>query len=160
MLPQPDMPDKGAPPRLLADAMLGRLTRWLRLMGFDTLYWREGSDRELAERARAEGRLIVTRDRQLAGRRGVDALLIVAETLDEQIAEIQAAQLGRPEPFSRCSECNGVLEELAHEDARDLTPSYVWNTQTVFRRCDSCGRVYWRGTHWPGLIARLNGEPE
>jgi uncharacterized protein with PIN domain len=118
MLPQDDHCDKEDLPPLLVDAMLGRLARWLRLMGYDTLYWREGSDAALAERARAEGRLLLTRDHQLAGRRGVKALLVTAETLDEQLAEVRAALGGRPRPFTRCPECNERLEELAHEAAR------------------------------------------
>ena len=159
MLPQSANTDKAAPPRLVADAMLGRLARWLRLMGYDTLYWREGSDLELARLAQAEGRLIVTRDRQLAGRRGVHALLISAETLDAQMAEASAALGGQPSPFSRCPECNTPLAELAHDAARDLVPPYVWRTQAVFRRCADCGRIYWKGTHWPGMMARLDVDP-
>ena len=160
MLPQDDQCDKEYLPRLLVDAMLGRLARWLRLMGYDTLYWREGSDAALAELARAEGRLLLTRDHQLAGRRGVKALLVTAETLDEQLAEVHAALGGRPRPFTRCPECNAPLEELAHEAARGLVPTYVWRTQSAFRRCAGCGRVYWKGTHWPGMAARLEGANE
>ncbi len=94
--------------------MLGRLSRWLRLLGYDAAYWRDGSDEELMAAARAEGRLIVTRDRALAGRRGLRALLVAAESLDEQIAEVQAALGGHPEPFTRCPECNGALADLPH----------------------------------------------
>jgi uncharacterized protein with PIN domain len=159
MLPQPDLPDKETP-RLLVDAMLGRLAHWLRLLGYDTLYWREGSDLALAEQAAAEDRLIVTRDRQLAARRGVRTLLVTAEDLDAQLVEVRAALGGRPEPFSRCPECNAMLEDLSRAAARDLVPTYVWHTQTTFRRCPGCGRVFWKGTHWPGLSARLEGNPD
>ncbi len=138
--------------------MLGRLAKWLRLAGYDTLYWRDGSDEELIAAAQAEARVIITRDRQLAGRRGVAAVLVAAETLDEQIAEVRAALGGDPRPFTRCPECNGLLQELAHADARALVPAYVWHTQTEFRRCEGCGRVYWKGTHWPAVQARLEGK--
>ncbi len=154
MLPQDQSAAKAAP-RLIVDAMLGRLAKWLRLAGYDTLYWRDGSDEELIAAARAGERVIVTRDRQLAGRRGVCALLVAAEVLDEQIAEVRAALGGDPQPFTRCPECNEPLQELAHADARDLVPPYVWHTQTEFRRCAGCGRVYWKGTHWPAVQARL-----
>ncbi len=162
MLPQEPGSTKDAPPRLYVDAMLGRLARWLRLMGYDTAYWREGSDAALVRQAAAEERWIVTSDRQLAGRRGVRALLIIADSLDEQMAEVRAA-LDRldpagPEPFSRCPECNGLLGNLSAESARDLVPNYVWHTQSVFRRCPDCGRVYWKGTHWPGMQARLEDD--
>ncbi len=154
MLPQ-HSPTAKATPRLIVDAMLGRLAKWLRLAGYDALYWRDGSDEELIAAAQAEARVIITRDRQLAGRRGVTAVLVAAETLDEQIAEVRATLGGDPQPFSRCPECNGVLQELAHADARPLVPPYVWHTQTEFRRCAGCGRVYWKGTHWPAVQARL-----
>jgi uncharacterized protein with PIN domain len=162
MLPQEPGSTKDSPPRLFVDAMLGRLARWLRLMGYDTAYWREGSDTALIRRARAEGRWIVTGDRQLAGRRGVRAILVTSASLDDQMVEVRASLKGlgsrEPEPFSRCPECNGVLENLPAEDARDLVPAYVWHTQSAFRRCSQCGRVYWKGTHWPGMQARLEND--
>jgi uncharacterized protein with PIN domain len=137
--------------------MLGRLARWLRLMGYDAAYWGTGSDDELLRRAQAEGRLVVTRDHPLAGRRGVRAVLVEPETLDEQIAVMREilARFAPPRSFSRCPECNGALVDLPHEDAQDLVPPYVWHTQTQFRRCPDCGRVYWKGTHFPSMRARL-----
>jgi uncharacterized protein with PIN domain len=158
MLPHDKQTSKDTAPRLLVDAMLGRLARWLRLMGYDAEYWRSGSDTALVHQARSEDRLVLTRDRQLAGRRGVGALLIHGETLDEQIDEVRAILGSDPLPFGRCSQCNGPLEDLPHADARDLVPPYVWNTQSSFRRCTRCGRVYWRGTHWPGMHARLEKD--
>lgn len=160
MLPQEDSGTKEETPRLMVDTMLGRLARWLRLMGYDAAYWRAGSDTALAQQAQAEGRLIVTRDHQLAGRRGVSALLVAAETLDDQIAEVRRCLGGKPEPFTRCSECNGQLAALPHADAAGLVPPYVWHTQAEFRRCPDCGRVYWKGSHWPAVQARLEDERE
>ena len=155
MLSQENASAKEAPPRLLVDAMHGRLARWLRLMGYDAEYFGAGSDDAAIARARAEDRLIVTGDRQLAGRRGVAALLVTAAALDEQLAEVRAAVGGRTAPFSRCAECNGVLAELSPVDACGAVPPYVWHTQTTFRRCPGCGRVYWQGTHWPALRAKV-----
>jgi uncharacterized protein len=160
MLPQEDTTAKEPIPGLLVDAMLGRLARRLRLLGYDAAYWRDGSDAALVKRARAEGRLIVTRDHQLAGRRGVRALLIASETLEEQVTQIREA-LGSPLlPLTRCSECNGELADLPRELAQGLVPTYVWHTQAAFRRCPDCGRIYWKGTHWPGMRARLESEEE
>jgi uncharacterized protein with PIN domain len=157
MLPQENANNKEDTPRLLVDAMLGRLARWLRLAGYDAAYWRDGSDAALARQARAENRLILTRDHQLAARRGVRALLITAETLDTQIDEVRMKLGGNPQPFTRCPECNSHLTDLPHASARELVPSYVWHTQSVFRHCPECGRVYWKGTHWPALQSRLGG---
>jgi len=156
MLPQEQDTTKAAP-RLYIDAMLGRLAKWLRLAGYDAAYWRDGSDEALIAAARVEGRLIVTRDRQLAARRGVTAVFIRAEELDAQLAEVRSAVAGAPQPFTRCGECNGPLAALAYVDARELVPPYVWQTQTEFHRCEVCGRVYWKGTHWPAVAARVEG---
>ena len=97
----------------------------------------------------------MTRDHQLAGRRGVRALLITTESLDEQITEVRSALGADPGPFSRCAECNGILVEVSREEVRDRVPPYVWHTQPVFHRCADCGRIYWKGSHWPGMEARL-----
>lgn len=149
--------DNGAP-RLMVDAMLGKLARWLRLAGYDAAYWREGSDEALMAAALDAGRLILTKDHALAGRRGGRAVLIHADDLDGQISEAREAlaKLGpAPQPFTRCGECNGELVELPHAEAEMLVPSYVWQTQAHFWRCTQCGRIYWKGTHWPGVRDRL-----
>jgi uncharacterized protein with PIN domain len=147
-----------APPRLLVDAMLGKLARWLRHAGYDAEFWRDGSDEELMAAARARGRLILTKDHGLAGRRGVHAVLIHAAEVDDQVAEARRAlaKLGTvPEPFTRCADCNGELAELPRAEAERLVPPYVWHTQQRFHRCMRCGRVYWKGTHWPAVQRRV-----
>jgi uncharacterized protein with PIN domain len=139
-------------PRLLLDGMLGRLARRLRLLGYDADYERKATDDELARRARAEGRVLVTRDHGLAGRRGLRAVLIEAEDIDEQVhqvlAELPLSGTGR---HPRCSECNGLLSPVAHSEVADRVPPYVWRTQSAFQVCDRCGRVYWPGSHWRAI---------
>ena len=142
-------------PSLLVDAMLGRLARWLRLLGFDAAYWQTGSDEDLMKRAQAEDRLIITRDHGLAGRRQAWALLVTKDSLEDQLVEVCMALGTTGQLFTRCAECNGLLEELPHEAVRDFVPPYVWHTQNTFRRCLECGRLYWRGTHWPALREKL-----
>ncbi|MGI6210058.1 MAG: Mut7-C RNAse domain-containing protein, partial [Anaerolineae bacterium] len=80
-----------APPAFIADAMLGKLARWLRLAGYDTIYDAALDDRELARRARESGRILLTRDRELAGRRGVRAYLVQSEQVQEQLEEVLRA---------------------------------------------------------------------
>lgn len=144
--------------RLLVDAMLGRLARWLRMMGYDTLYSASADDNEIARVARAESRVVLTRDRQLARRKGVRAVLIESENLDDQIRQL-VRELGldlKNDVMSRCIACNALLEELPRKEAGALVPPYVFATQTHFKRCPKCARVYWRGTHWAGMMARLD----
>jgi len=137
-----------APLKLLADCMLGRLAKWLRLLGYDTAYENDASDSHLAHRARAEERVLLTCDHELAARRGLRTLLIESETLEEKVQEVRDA-LGPPldSALSRCSVCNGVLEAVALAEIADRAPPYVLRTQTEFRRCSGCGKVYWPGTH-------------
>lgn len=136
------------PVRLIADGMLGRLARWLRLLGYDTVYEKDVSDLELARRARAEGRILLTRDRALAARRGLRILLIESERVQEQVRQV-VETLGPPlhPALSRCSLCNVPLEPATPQQVADRVPPYVLQTQKRFGVCPICGRVYWAGTH-------------
>jgi uncharacterized protein with PIN domain len=144
------------PLKLLADGMLGKLAKWLRLLGYDTAYDNVADDHELARLARAESRVLLTRDRDLASRRGLRTLLVGSEVLEEQVREVQEA-LGPPPALalSRCAACNTELEQVSPEDIASRVPPYVVRTQTDFRRCPGCGRVYWPGTHVDGMQKRL-----
>lgn len=149
------MTDDGSQ-RLLADCMLGRLARWLRLLGYNTAYENDASDLELARRARAEGRVLLTRDRDLAARRGLRTLFVRSERLEEQIEEVREALGPPPAPsLSRCSVCNGKLEEVPAEEVADHVPPHVLRTHSHFRQCSRCGRIYWPGSHVAGMSGEL-----
>jgi len=136
------------PLRLIADGMLGRLARWLRLLGYDTAYEKDADDLELARRARAEGRVLLTRDRALAARRGLRTLLITSERVQEQVQQVVETLGPPPNPaLSRCSLCNVPLEPATPQQVADRVPPYVLQTQERFGVCPNCGRVYWAGTH-------------
>jgi uncharacterized protein with PIN domain len=145
-----------SPPPLLLDAMLGRLARWLRLMGYDAAYLPDTDDIEVVRQARAEARVILTRDRGLARRSGIRAILIDSQCLEEQITEVRQ-HLGLPsEPITaRCGVCNTPLCDLAHHAAQGRVPPYIWRTQAAFTECTHCRRVYWHGTHWDAIQHRL-----
>lgn len=145
------MPKIGAKaPRLLVDAMLGNLARRLRWLGYDTAFLRDFPDEAMMRIAGEEDRLLVTRDRALAGRRGVRALYVSAQNVADQVHEVTEA-IGPSFHPPRCTVCNGVLVAISVEEATSLVPAYVAQTQTRFMRCTQCGRVYWPGSHWPGL---------
>ncbi len=138
------------PPPLIADAMLGRLCRWLRLLGYDTLYAGDRSDIEIAALARAQERVVLTRDRGMAQRKGIRCLLLSGQTLSDQLDQVRRS-LGISHGQTRCSQCNTVLEEMPPALARERVPPYVWATQAHFYHCCACDRVYWHGTHWDGV---------
>lgn len=145
--------------KLLADGMLGSLAKWLRILGYDTLYFSHADDNELVRIARAEGRMLLTRDEELARRQGLNALLIESEQLKEQVRQV-IAKLGPAgkELFSRCPVCNTPLREVEKEEVKGRVPPYVFLTHEHFSLCPHCDKIYWRGTHWTKMrkeIAQL-----
>lgn len=145
--------------KLIADAMLGALARWLRVLDFDVAYDPELDDAALVARAVAEGRTILTRDRRLVLRRQArNHLLIASERVDEQVRQVLGDLGLQPRPerlFRRCLRCNTPTEPLAAEEARRRVPPYVARTQQRFCRCPGCGRIYWGATHVRRMRRRL-----
>jgi uncharacterized protein with PIN domain len=135
-------------PRFVVDAMLGRLARWLRVIGCDTLYPGQAHDRRLLQISHAESRIL---GEPLS-------CLIRSDRLDEQIREA-ADQLAlgtdRSRWLSRCLECNGVLASRTREELRGLVPEHVLATQVAFMVCPGCARIYWAGTHVDRMLERL-----
>lgn len=150
-------------PRFVADVMLGRLTRWLRALGYDSLYDSAYEDAPLAELARRENRILLTRDVELTRRKNLHTLLIHDDKVQSQLRQvITAFELNDAHAFTRCIECNAELVAIARDSVATRVPSYVLETQTNFRDCPQCGKVYWRGTHWARMRRVLseaqNGE--
>jgi len=148
-------------PELLADAMLGKLARWLRLLGYDVRYMQD-DDAVIAHAARAEGRILLTRDHELSARRGLRTVLVRSVRLTDQLAQVVEAvghlPAGTPR---RCMACNVVLVAITVEAARSGVPAYVAATvgsssDRPFQRCPECGRIYWKGTHWQGIEDQLD----
>lgn len=140
--------------RFLVDGMLGRLAKWLRAAGHDVVYEPPFDDLSLAERARREGRILLTRDHGLAARRGIRSLLIEGEDLDSQLGQVLRL-FPAPAMGSRCLRCNIPLEEVPLSAVQDFVPPYVRQHQKHFWLCPSCRRVYWQGSHWQHMQERL-----
>jgi uncharacterized protein len=133
--------------RFLCDQNLGRLAKWLRIMGYDTECMTRWDNARVHE-AITGGRVVLTRKRSMEGCR--NTMVITHDLFFEQIR-----QLGKhidlrqhASPFSRCNVCNSILVEVSREEVKGLVPEYVYATQTIFSRCSSCGRIYWKGTHF------------
>jgi len=157
----PRVRDLGAdPPRFMADAMLGRLARWLRILGFDTAWEAHIADGELVRRAVEEHRVILTRDRALPGEWRVSGVVVVAseEPLVQLRDIVERFDLARQARlFTRCSRCNTPLEAASKAEARGSVPPRVWNAQTQFRRCPGCARFYWSGSHTDRMRRVVDG---
>ncbi len=147
------------PPRFIADAMLGRVARWLRTLGYDTAYDASIEDEDLVRRALLERRYILTRDRGLPEEWRVEPCFVLsAEGTEEQLTEVARA-LGLKRParlFTRCRACNAELEPARPADVSQRVPPRVLERATDFRRCPECERVYWEGTHTERMRALLD----
>jgi uncharacterized protein with PIN domain len=147
-------------PRFACDAMLGGLARWLRAAGYDT-FWREGiDDGELVRLARAEGRTVLSSDRDVFAfalvRDGVVPSLFVPRDLDVQgqLAHVlRDLRLSLGEP--RCMACGGELAELSRGEAAGRVPPRSLAYHDRFWECAGCGKVFWHGTHWERIVERL-----
>jgi hypothetical protein len=140
--------------RFVADAHLGGLARYLRLLGFDTRFENDPGDDALAEISAREHRILLSRDRALLERRRVSHGLWVPHTRPrEQLAwVVERLDLYRLlRPFTRCMPCNGLLEPVSREQVADRVPERVLAVFDRFWRCRDCGRIYWRGSHYARL---------
>ena len=149
-------------PRFVADVNVGRLAKWLRVMGYDTLFPRENGDSELVRVALKEGRVLVTRDAEIARRRAartgqMTVVLIEKDDLRSQLRQlVRDLGLNLSAGFSRCVRCNEPLRPIAKQDVAERLPPYVLLTQGKFFECQECLRVYWPGTHWTNMMSELS----
>lgn len=140
----------------LLDGMLGALARWLRICGYDAEYVNDASDEELIRRATAEGRVLLTRDRLLyrkAVKAGAEALLVEEGTDAEKLASVSRRfDLVLDPERSRCPRCDAPLEVVDREGVRGKVPPRSLEAYDMFWICRSCGKVYWRGSHWGKIV--------
>ena len=146
----------------VVDSNAGKLAKWLRMMGYDAQFYNSIEDSDLVEIALREGKVLLTRDTQIAQRRlATNGRLKVILTRDDDpkeqlrqvIRELKLdCQVGQ---FTRCLECNRVLVERSKEEVKGLVPPYVFRTQDSYRECPSCHRLYWQGTHWEKMRKSL-----
>lgn len=154
-------------PRFICDVMLGSLARWLRLLGYDTLYFHHIGDNEMIRISRSEERILVTRDRDLFQRsRRISgdrsAVLITGDQLAGQISEarvnachyfsVMPSHSKRP----RCGVCNGPLQAISKEALPSHIPSHVRHAHSQFQQCASCTRIYWGGSHRKKIDQTIN----
>lgn len=150
--------------RFIADAHLGALARYLRFLGFDTVYRNDFSDDEIARIALEEHRIVLTRDRDLLMRRTITHGCYVRASLPSQQLQELTRRLdlaGAIQPFTRCSLCNQRLESIDKQSLHTLLAPAVVDRYKVFWSCRACHRVYWQGSHWhrlQGLIRDALGE--
>jgi uncharacterized protein with PIN domain len=144
--------------RFVADAHLGGLARLLRMAGFDTLYDNGIDDATVAAYSAMEGRIVLTRDRDLLKRRAVThgcyiRALKSAAQFCELVDRLDLAPSAQP--FTLCLRCNAPLREVDKSAVLDRLPDKVREAHQHFLRCAVCHGVFWRGTHWQRMQTLL-----
>jgi uncharacterized protein with PIN domain len=145
----------------VVDGMLGKLAKWLLILGFDTAFNPRWDDDALLTLARKEKRTLLTRDRELLQRaKGLTSLLVASENWKEQTIQVLREFGLGPEvrPFSRCLVDNTLLKPLPKSRARNLVSTFVYDRAERFSLCPVCGRVYWQGTHFREMERTLGAD--
>ena len=144
--------------KFIADAMLGRLAKWLRLLGFDVLYYPVIDDRQVVRIAMEQERTILTRDTRLLKRKGLkDPVFIGSDDISDQLREIKGMlNFSDADPLGRCIQCNGQLVIVSGKnEIRDLVPDFIYHSFNDFIKCEACAKVYWNGTHYEKIRERI-----
>lgn len=147
-------------PRFVADAHLGGLAHMLRMLGFDTLYDNHFHDDDIVAINEQDGRIVLTRDRELLKRRAIThGCFVHALKSEQQLREIvERLDLARSvRPFTLCLHCNAPLRPIDKASVYDRLPPRVQQHYERFSTCDVCGRVFWEGSHWRNMRRVLEG---
>ncbi len=136
-------------PRFAVDKMLGKLAKWLRILGYDTFYKNKISNATLLSIANSEHRIIITRNHFFKkSKHQIKIIFITKDRLEGQLIELnKKISLSKNRMFTRCPICNRKTTEIEKEYVKDIVPEYVYQTQERFFQCLLCGKVYWEGTH-------------
>jgi uncharacterized protein with PIN domain len=148
--------------RFIVDHNVGKLARWLRMMGYDSLFFDGDDDGQMVKQALADDRVIVTRDTEVMKRGVISRGRLRAVLIESEEPERQMQQLmtlfnlkEQSRPFTLCLECNQTLAARSRKEVAGRVPPYVYRTQTQYMECPDCHRIYWRGTHWQAMVRKL-----
>ncbi len=145
----------------LADSMLGKLARWLRMLGQDVTYNVQLNDNELLDLARTESRVLLTKDLELYRRTaamGIGAFFVEGKSESERLAEVAkryALNLTMDMEKSFCPVCNTKLKATPKEQLSGELQKNTFTYYEKFWRCPNCGRIYWQGAHWKQISNTL-----
>jgi uncharacterized protein with PIN domain len=142
----------------IIDCMLGKLAKWLKILGFDALFFSKIEDEELLALAKKEGRILLTKDTGLIQKaKEVQTLFLESEDWQDQVRQvIEHFHLrDKVTPHTRCIDCNEELKNLPKKNAKNLVSAFVFDKADSFALCPDCGRVFWRGTHFKDMEAKI-----
>ncbi len=137
--------------KFLTDRNLGKLTKWLRMLGYDTVYYTGNIDRSFLREGVKEGRIALTRRRDMARRHFSGRMFIVhADKVPDQLSGVIdefSLEFDTKRLFTLCLTCNEKLKDIPKADIKSRVPPYVFQTQNNFRICPQCQKIFWPGTH-------------
>ena len=152
--------------KFITDGMLGKLTRWLRMLGHDVEYSKSLDDKELIDKAKTENRVLLTRDLKLYQRaitQGANTFLVNEDTEARKLAQLSKRfnfKLEIDVAVSRCPKCNTQIKSISKEEVIDRIPKATALHYNEFWKCPSCEQVYWRGAHWKRIEKTLREAKE
>jgi len=147
--------------KFIADGMLGKLTRWLRMLGQDVEYSKNAEDTDLLAVAEKENRILLTRDFELYQRalgKNIDAFYVQGSTGEEKLAELAkrySIPLEIDMSISRCPKCNSLVKPVPHERLKETVEKNTFEHYNEFWQCSKCGQIYWQGAHWTKIEKSL-----
>ena len=149
--------------KFIVDSNVGKLARWLRMMGYDALFFQDIDDDTMIRIALSQNRVVLTKDTQIMKRRVVTSGRLRAVLIEDDNPRVQLRHVVKQlklnyklSPFSLCLECNEKLVGQAKDEVRDRVPPYVFRAQEEYMECPACHRIYWQGTHWEAMNKELD----
>ena len=130
---------------------LGRLARWLRIVGYDSVYYEKGDKAELVILSLRDKRVILTRDSKMSRFTGTRMIRITEDKVEKQLLGVTKAldlDIEESKTFLRCVDCNELLVNIEKKKVEKRVPPHVFKTQNEFKRCPTCDKIFWKGTHW------------
>jgi uncharacterized protein with PIN domain len=148
--------------KFITDRNLGKLAKWLRILGYDTVCYSENIDRAFLRAGAKENRIVLTRRRDMARRAFSGRMVIIyRDRVNDQLQELREKTSLEPNPqnfLSLCLECNQPLQPISKENTKEKVPPYVFQTQNTFLTCPECGKIYWPGTHRDNILKELKNR--
>jgi uncharacterized protein with PIN domain len=146
--------------RFIADRMLGKLAKGLRMLGYDAVYYRGEGTYPLIKMAREQDRVILTRNSKLIPKRPGDRIHRVMEDKPslqlKELIQRKVISLNEKTLFSRCLLCNILLDEIPREEAEGKVPDFIFFQQKNFFRCPRCLKIYWQGSHQENMQKKVD----
>jgi uncharacterized protein with PIN domain len=146
----------------IADSMLGKLAKWLRILGYDVIYKNDFTPEEILRISEETERIVLTRNTDLIKNKRLKKYVFIKSDFLfnqlKQVIEELKLELKEENFFTRCSVCNQKIQEIKKEEIKDKIPEYVYKTQEEFGICNICKRIYWKATHYERMLERMKEE--